>query len=60
MSRIVRRLGATLVLATVSLFVGSNVYAEVEITHDPPEEVTAGARTTLQAEITDDDLEELH
>ena len=55
MSRIVQRLGATLVLAASSLFIGSNVFAEVEITHDPPEEVLAGARTTLQAEITDDE-----
>ena len=54
MLRTTRRLGAGLVLTILPL-VCLGVLAEVEITHDPLEEVTAGSRIALQAEVADDE-----
>ncbi|MDH3713592.1 MAG: hypothetical protein OET44_07055, partial [Gammaproteobacteria bacterium] len=53
MLRTIHRSWAGVVLATVSLFCAT-LWAEVEITHNPPEEVQAGARIVLQAEVKDE------
>jgi hypothetical protein len=53
MLRTIHRLSAGLVLAAATLF-RSTLSAEVEITHKPVDEVQAGSRVVLQAEVEDE------